>query len=279
MPPSSGVRIALAGEDQAHRALLTVLADGVLLDEAAKRSAHWITAESLQWLRSYQGRGDDEHRPEHLRFYPLAQAKRDAEELPKHCTIGGRPIKLRGHIDGRPLRPEAGLWRRVLLLFACDNPPPRVLIVAHDTDGDRTRVKDLEQALVLTRAFPVIVAAPHQDAEAWFVAGFRPESDVERRRLSERRDDLGFDPPEEPHRLTAHPNDARTDAKRVLRGLVFGENASRAPALEEIPDLCDRTLKDLGLLERRGVECGLTAFLDALRGTLVPLFIPGPPGR
>jgi hypothetical protein len=181
---------------------MTFLADRVLLDEAVKRSAHWINAEDLPSLRTYSGRGDDGDKPEHLRFYPLAQAKADAEDLPKQCTIGGRPIKLRGHIDGKPLRPEAGFWRRVLLVLACDDPPPEVLIVAHDTDGDRARIKDLEQALSLTHPMPVIIAAPHQDAEAWFVAGFRPESDAERRRLSERRDELGFDPPEEPHRLT-----------------------------------------------------------------------------
>lgn len=146
MPPSNGIRIAVAGEDQAHRALVTYLADRVLLDEAAKRAAHWINAESLQSLRTYAGRSEDDHRPEHLRFYSLARAKGDAEELPKHLTIGGRRIKLHGHIDGKPLRPEAGFWRRVLLLLACDDPPPEVLIVAHDTDGDLARIKDLEQA-------------------------------------------------------------------------------------------------------------------------------------
>lgn len=125
----------------------------------------------------------------------------------------------------------------------------------------------------------MILAVPHQDAEAWFVAGFRPESKEERLRLTECQMILGFDAPVEPHRLTAHPNDARTDAKRVLRILVFDENASRPPALEELQDLCDRTLNDLGLLERRGAGCGLAAFLDALRGTLVPHFIPGPPER
>lgn len=274
--PRSHVRIALAGEDQAHRALMTFLADKVRLDEAAKRAVHWIDAESLQGLRSYEGRGDDEQRPEHLRFYLLSQAKRDAEDLPKQLTIHGRPVKLRGRIGEKPLRPEAGFWRRVLLLLASSHPPPDVIIVAHDTDGDRARLKDLEQALALTHPIPVIVAVPHQDAEAWFVAGFRPGSDAERRRLEDRKDDLGFDPPERPHRLTAHPNDARTDARRVLRILVFDEDASRAPSLEEIPSLCDRTLNDLELLRRRGAECGLAAFLDALRGTLVPLVIPGP---
>jgi hypothetical protein len=270
--PSSGVRIVLAGEDQAHRALMTHLADRVLLDEAAKRSADWINDESLQFFRSYSGRGDED-RPEHLRFYPLAQAKADAEDLPKHRTIGGRRIKLHGHIDGKPLRPEAGFWRRVLLLLAGDDPPPDLLIVAHDTDGDRARVKDLEQAVALTHPIPVIIAAPHQDAEAWFVAGFRPRSDAEHRRLSERRKELSFDPPEEPHRLTAHPNDARTDAKRVLRIFVFDEDASRAPTLEEMGDLCERTLDDLALLERRGEACGLAAFLAAVRSTLAPRVI------
>jgi hypothetical protein len=279
------VRIALACEDQAHRALATFLADRVLLDEAVRRgAAHWINEESLAWHRSYCGRSSTEEGPEHTRFYPLGRARADAEELGRQVRIGGRPIKLRGFIDGKPLKPEAGLWRRVfIVLLAALDPPPDALIVVHDTDGDLARIDAIDQALAIVRALdeplPVIVATPHQDAEAWFVTGFVAASDVERRRLESCTEDLGFCPPDEAHRLTAHPNDAPTDAKRVLRRLVFDEDASRPPALDELPDLCARTLSDLALVERRGVACKLTAFLHDLRVLLVPLLVPGPASR
>lgn len=278
---SNGVRIAIIGEDQAHRFLVTSLADRVLLDEAARRGADWVSSDSLSWLRSFCGLDDDENKPEHLRFYLFKNAAEDMERLGRRPVIQGRPVSLSGHIRGKPLKPEAWLWRVVLLLFAVEEPPPAVLIVARDTDGDPKRLDGLRQALELLQDFeqplPVIVAAPHQDAEAWFVAGFVPLTQAEEQRLKALRDELLFSPPDEAHRLTAHPNDAPTDAKRVLRVLAFDDDASRAPGLEELPELCERTLGDLALLRKSGVECGLREFLDKLREVLVPIFIPGPP--
>lgn len=166
------------------------------------------------------------------------------------------------------------------MLFMIEEPPPAVLIVARDTDGDPKRLDGLRQALELLQDFPqplpVIVAVPHQDAEAWFVAGFVPLNQAEERRLEGLRDELLFSPPDEAHRLTAHPNDAPTDAKRVLRVLAFDDDASRPPSLDELPELCGRTLGDLALLRRRGVGCGLREFLEELREVLVPVIIPGP---
>lgn len=266
-----GVRIAIACEDQAHRWLVTSLADRVILDEATRASADWIEPASLDWYRTYGGRGDTGHLPEHRRFYPLSQASRDAVEL----RIGGKAVRTHGHILGKPLRPEAGFWRKVFLLFAAETEPPDVLIVAHDTDGDLDRIDDMEQARAvlssLPSPFPILLATPHQDAEAWFVAGFVPESDGERRRLQERTHELGFPPHDNPERLTAHPNDARTDAKRVLRILVFDDDASRSPSLDELPELCARTLTNLPLLERRGGACRLAALIRAMREILAPM--------
>lgn len=208
------------------------------------------------------------------RFYSLMRARNDVEELGKLPRIAGQPIRLTGYMDGKPLKPEAAFWRRVFLLFAAEEPPPDVLIVVRDTDGDLRRLEGLGQALDFLRTFPrplpVVVAAPNQDAEAWFVAGFVPQDEPERRRLKERTEILSFNPSEEPHRLTARPNEAPTDAKRVLRILVFNEDQSRPPSVEELPDLCERTLHDLALLERRGERCGLSPFLRDLRATLVP---------
>jgi hypothetical protein len=272
--PRDVARIAILCEDHAHRALVTCLADRVVLDEAAKRSVDWIDETTLPYHRRFMGREDRDDLPEHQRFYTRADAMRDAEDLPNQPLVGGRPVKLRGHIDGQPLAPEASFWRRVFLLFAVMDGPPDLLVVARDTDGDEDNLRGLKQALPLA-PLPVIVATPHQDAEAWFVAGFAPASGRERVRLTELHMELGFSPPDEPHRLTAHPNHAPTDAKRVLRLLLHGENKSRPPALEELHDLCERTLRDLALLERRGVHCKLVAFLKALREGLVPLVLPG----
>lgn len=272
------MRIAIACEDQAHRALATSLIDRVLLSEAGRRgAAHWVDEPSLAFLRSFCGLEDTDNTPEHLRFYDLKRANEDVVKLGQRPLVGGQRLRLTGHIHGKPLQPEAAFWRRVLILFAAAQPRPDALIVVRDTDGDLRRLAGLKQALEVSGwPLPILVAAPHQDAEAWFVAGFVPLSDPERQRFGAIKGKLSFDPSEEPHRLTARPNDAPTDAKRVLRVLVFDENESRSPSLEELPELGARTLSDLALLERRGQHCGLRDFLDDLRRQLVPLLIPGP---
>lgn len=277
-----GLRIAIACEDQAHRALATFLADRVLLDEAGLRAADWVNGDSIDYYRFYcgldEGSGHDEATA-HRRFYSLSHARRDAEAFGDRVRIGNKPVKLRGSIDGKPLEPEAQFWRRVLVLFGALPRPPDVLIVVHDTDGDLNRLRGLEQALAVHEVFPVITATPHQDAEAWFLAGFVPQDKMERSRLEERKRELGFYPNEAAHRLTAHPNDSRKDAKRVLRILFFGENASKPPTLEELPEVCERALSDLALLEQRGVECRLVEFIRQLRHILVPLVLSGSPDR
>lgn len=275
-----GIRIAIACEDQAHRAMVTFLADRVVLAEAAVRGATWPDAETLQWARTFCGLVADDAQPESSRFYHLTRIEGDAAALEHRPAIGKRPIRDRGFIGGRPLEPEARMWRRLLLIFAAEQPRPDVLIVVRDTDGDPRRLRGLSQALELMSEFPepwpVIAAIPHQDAEAWFVAGFVPRDEVESERLRQLRKDLSFSPPDEPHRLTAHPNNARTDAKRVLQLLIAGQDESRPPRTEELPELCERMLSDLPLLEKRGADCGLANFLDAVRSKLVPLLTGGP---
>ncbi|WP_437673968.1 hypothetical protein [Sorangium sp. So ce131] len=276
---ADGLWIAVACEDAAHHALATFLADRVLLDEAGRRGATWIDEAQLRHLRHYCGlEGAAGAEP----YYPLSRASKDIDELGRMPQIGGRPVRLNGHMHGRPLQPEASLWRRLFVLFGSKEPPPSAVIVVCDTDGYPQRLDGLKQAIAfMSEEFPhplrIIAAMPDQDAEAWFVAGFVPQGDAERRRLRELLAALKFDPTEEPHRLTARPNDSPADAKRVLRVLLVGEHESRPPAMSELPTLCERTLEDLALLERRGALCGLCDFLGQLRTLFVPLFIPGPP--
>ena len=136
------------------------------------------------------------------------------------------------------------------------------------------KLEGLKQAIRVTEwaRERVVIAAPHQDAEAWFVAGFQPDTADERARLTSVSNDLGFNPCTEPTRLTAQPNDAPADAKRVLRRLVFDENRSKPPRKEELRELVDRCLADLGLLEaRQGEATGIDALFEEVEALLYPL--------
>jgi hypothetical protein len=142
----------------------------------------------------------------------------DTEAVPR--LKDGTRIKTRGHLDGVPLQPEGRKWRE--LLIALDHRvAPDLTLVAKDTDGDPATLAGLRQVVehYARRDPPIVwvIAAPHQDAECWFVAGLDPRPGLEQVAHDAVRKDLKFNPLKEPERLTAHPNAAPTDAKRVLR--------------------------------------------------------------
>lgn len=267
-------RIALVCEDEAHVALATGLIDRIVLHEAREAGADYIDEETIDYYRRYSGlRGNE-------RYYPLTDARRDVEVLDRRPMIGGRPVRLTGHIRGRPLCPEAAMWRRIFALFVAQDAPPAAIIVVRDTDRKEARLSGLEQALELMRVevaapLPIVAATPEPEAEAWLVAGFVPVNENERKRLVALAQKISFDPTRQPHRLSAGSGNAPTDAKRVLRILFFDEDESKPPSREELPDVCDRAFADLALLRERGGECLLVAFLEDVRSTLVPVLVPG----
>ncbi|AKT37745.1 hypothetical protein [Chondromyces crocatus] len=274
--PRGPLRVALACEDQAQRSLLVHLTRNVVEREARERGAHWLT-DLLDEQLAFCGLRDHEGTPAHLRCYLLQNITEDFQAL----RIQGRPVRLNALRDGRPAGAETQRWRRLVLLFEVQPVPPDVLIVALDTDGYPERRAELEAAMPSPPPLCILLATPHPEAEAWFIAGFEPRDPREQARLEAFKRDparkLNFVPTEEPHRLTSHPNEAPTDAKRVLRLLMFGDATSRPPDLDELPALSERLLSNLELLSRRGEASHLTDFLHQLRKRLVPLLLPGPP--
>lgn len=106
---------------------------------------------------------------------------------------------------------------------------------------------------------------PGPAREAWVLAGFNPCDDTERARLDELRRELSFSPIEHAHRLRDKNDGALRDIKRVLRVLTGG-----------IPDREERcwTEPPLTSLRARGVDSGLTAFLEEVQAILLPLLVP-----
>ena len=77
-------------------------------------------------------------------------------------------------------------------------------------------------------------------------------------------------------RLKIAPDLLTTVGSSVLPGVSWARllNGELLVKTLVVSNSDDRTLTDLALLERRGVACGLTSFLDALRSTLVPMLMP-----
>jgi hypothetical protein len=245
--PVTVVRLALVGEDEGHFIAATALVDATLLEKV-----DWLDG-WIEHCRSWGG-----IRPEE-RWYKYDP--NDANDL-RPLVLDGVRVSVHGHIDGAPLKPEAGMWRRVLMLLSHCESPPDVVVLVRDMDGRQSRRDGMEQVRgAFAWPFRVVVAAPEPEVEAWHVSGFVAEDDDERKTLDILREELSFNPTTEPQRLTSHPNNAKTDAKLVLARLC-GVDADRRL----------HCLHDRSRLRARGTSTGLTEFLDEIEERVVPTF-------
>jgi len=237
--------IGLVCEDHGHFSAVTRLVDAALVAGHA-----WLDG-ILEDCRKWRGLADDEP------WYKYDPA--DANDL-RPIVLDGRRVAPHGHIGGVPLKPEAGMWRRALMLLCDREPRPDVVVLARDLDGYPERREGIDQVVAnLPWPFKITVAAPQPEIEAWFVSGFVPTDAAEKQRLADLSRDLSFDPTLRSERLTSHPNDATTDAKRVLSRLC-GDAVERR----------ERCLDDRALLRQRGAANGLSAFLAEVDMHIVP---------
>jgi hypothetical protein len=242
----SEVVVGLACEDRGHFCAVTRIVDDALLSTHA-----WLDG-VIANCRSWGGLNPGE---EWYKYNPD-----DAHDV-RPVTIDGVRIAPQGHIGGEPLKPEAGMWRKVLLLFCHRDPQPEVVILVRDMDGYPERRGGLIQVRDGLRwPFRVVVAAAQPEVEAWRAAGFIASDDGERASLDAVRRELSFDPTTQSHRLTSHPNDAPTDAKRVLDCLCKGDE-----------DRLDECLRNHDLLKDHGEHNGLATFLCEVDEKIVPL--------
>jgi hypothetical protein len=153
-------------------------------------------------------------------------------------------------------------------------PPIDALILVHDTDGDLEVATRLGAGAIGARgkraSFPVVVAAPHPESEAWVIAGAMrhpPEEastpDKERHAQEHRR--LGFDPVTQPERLSANRATDKRDAKRVCEALL-GPHGDAYEAWER----CFHETP-LDRLEKNGERAGLRTYLHDVKQEILPL--------
>jgi hypothetical protein len=238
--------IAFAGEDENHFRVVTAL-----VDDALVTSIDWVR-DVLDSCRTWRGLHGEE------RWYKYAPE--DAYDL-RPLTIGGVTIKPQGRIAGEPLKPEASMWRKVLLLFCHRDPRPDIVVLARDLDGYLERRDGLEQVCRgLVWPFAIVAATPEPEIEGWIVSGFVPQNDDELHRIEQLRGELSFDPALHSHRLTSRPNDAPTDAKRVLARLCNDDPEREHACLAR------------EVLHQRGASNWARAFLDDVDQQVPPVF-------
>lgn len=260
--------VALVGEDAAHAVLLGALLRGSICATARASGRDWI-ADNIHHDPVLDGQEDLNQILPGLRYTSSIRVT--------PTRINGKPLKLRGFLGDEPQEPGAHRWRLILTTILATE--PEIVLVAADTDGDPVNLAGLRQVVRFFESRDpdrvIVLAAPHQDAESWFVTGFQPTGDDEHAAHATVIGELDFDPCVQPERLTAHPNDARTDAKRILRRLLLLDVRSAPLTPDELRDHHERLLGDLERLRRRGVSTGLVAFLDDLQRRVVPRVVPG----
>lgn len=209
-------------------------------------------------------RGD----PEGRSFFDIHKVADYARQL------GIRPA--RGHFNGAPGAAGALMARTffqvVRELVQRGNKVDAVLFVWDMDDQGNDRRRGLNQARDEARKFMpfgIVLGCPDPMKEAWVLAGFEPTTDAERSELAQLRQELGFNPCEEAHRLEAKQEQAKRNPKRVLDALTGGDS--------ERESLC-WTSAPLDRLMARGKFNGLAEFLGEVEQTLLPILTGAPVG-
>lgn len=227
--------LLILGEDVAHGALAGELVRATLLTYAEAHLADWFS-ESVDALLTWRGDEELSVVRSGLRYAKSAGAGRELK-LRGTWPEGGTP-------PPDPSGPGVQSWRRKLTWARLQEGVEGIVVVT-DTDGDSTNA--LEQVAAHLpdpdqpdTPRPIVLAIAHQDAEGWFALGFAPRDAHEETRHAAKTRELSFDPADLPHRLTASPNNAPTDAKRVLGHLLWGTNSSEAVGREQIVEVLER---------------------------------------
>jgi hypothetical protein len=191
----------------------------------------------------------------------------DLHHLAKH--VEQLAIRVpHGYFDGRPGVADAVMARTALSIvrhFVKQGEVIDAVLLVRDMDDQPERAAGLGQVRAEARSwatFQIVLGCANPMREAWVLCGFEPETDDERACLEGLRQELGFQPHEQPHHLDAQDEQAKRSAKRVLR-LLTRDDRERE----------ERCWKQTALdkLRARGVETGLCNYLDEIRQHLVPL--------
>ena len=269
-------RVALAGEDHAHRVLAATLLDRSIL-RAAPKYGGWPEVEQLDQARAwYQiertvGPTDPPGTPQP--FYRIAAIDDDMR------TLTGRKFFRIARFEDQPLG-EASSFVEGYRLFALQLDPPDVVVLLRDADNDPERISALplarrwvaEHCRKNPRAPAAAFGVTAPIAEAWFVACLSPAPDRHAVACSA----LSFDPCRAPERLAPNDRQASHHAKRVLRFLQGeGDALDQAAAVALKAGECE-ALASCITYEAASVASAATqlpSFLACLDAEITPILL------
>lgn len=247
------MRLVVFCEAVADFQIAADLVDGVLRHNGPDWVADVLDA-APEGIRSWRGDGRGNS------FFALHQLTKHVEQLAIRVP--------HGYFDGRPGAADAVMARTALSIvrhFVKHGEVIDAVLLVRDMDDQPERETGLGQARAEAGSwatFKIILGCANPMREAWVLCGFDPETDEERVRLEELRQELGFQPHEHAHQLNARDEHAKRSAKRCLR-LLTGDDRDRE-------ERCWRYTA-LDKLRARGTVTGLSNYLDEIRQYLAPL--------
>ena len=140
-----------------------------------------------------------------------------------------------------------------------------ILLLSRDSDGKSERLESwrkVKEKFQNEISFQIVLASQHCKLEAWILNGFVPNNSKEEQRLKEMRQELGFPPVEQAEKLWAGRG-AKKCPKRVLSLLCDKDREREERCWNET---------DLKILRENGTNTGLSAFLEDVENSCVPMF-------
>ncbi len=246
-------------ESSADARTATKLAERVLVEKV-----DWLESDNLQYLFQWSGL---QNGTEYSYWSDISKIIDDAKDL------GYKPARFLGHgRDGLPYKADGATSIKLLNLvrrFLQKTRLIRAILLIRDLDNQPERRKGLEQARLAQidgqSKLEIVIGTADRMREAWVLNGFIPSNQEEERILVEIERELKFDPCLESHRLReksfAGANRIR-NPKVVVEKLTGGNMEREQKCWEET---------SLELLRARGVNTGLTDYIDEVEQRLVPI--------
>jgi hypothetical protein len=251
------VKLVMFCESHADHRMAATLIDRVLREEGPT------------WVGDLMDSG-----PAHVREWIEDGQRRSFFDIHSVLEYIPREDRLRlprGHFNGKPGAADAQMARNAFFLvrylqkkWNAGKPYDAVVIVRDMDDQGKLRRIGLDQArkeASTWAAFKIVYGCPDPEQETWLLASFEPESDEERARLDELRQELGFCPVREAHKLDATADGAKKNPKRVADKLMGTDAERRARCLHQ----------PLGKLRELGTSSGLRDFLDEVNQRILPV--------
>lgn len=180
-------------------------------------------------------------------------------------------VKAYGHFGDQPGETDARIARRAIMLARRAFGDVSAIVLVRDMDDQPNREIGLRQAASdVGVGVPIVVGAANPERESWVLSGFLPATEAEENALQQARQDLGFNPVEQPQLLTAVKNDqAKKSPKRILNLLFAGDRDRESACWRDTP---------LDRLRERGSGNGLRRYLLEVERVLVPQISGRSPG-